>query len=60
MVLFMSLTQARFTLTSATSETCWLCDRERGELCHVHEPLVEDDDSDSPEIAWAVAPMETE
>jgi hypothetical protein len=60
MVVFVSLTQRPFTLASATSETCWLCDRERGQLCHVHEPLVEDDDSDTPEVAWAVAPAETD
>lgn len=22
-----------------TAESCWLCDRERGELCHVHDPV---------------------
>jgi len=26
-----------------TAATCWLCDRERGELCHVHASLAEDD-----------------
>lgn len=26
-----------------TAAGCWLCDRERGELCHVHAPPAEDD-----------------
>jgi len=23
-----------------TADSCWLCDRERGELCHVHDPVM--------------------
>jgi hypothetical protein len=41
-----------------TRETCWLCDRERGELCHVHEPLEPDDERDAPDVVWTVAPVE--
>jgi hypothetical protein len=26
-----------------TAAACWLCDRERGELCHVHAPNSHDD-----------------
>jgi hypothetical protein len=26
-----------------TAGNCWLCDRERGELCHVHAPPFADD-----------------
>lgn len=31
-----------------TAETCWLCDHERNELCHVHAPRVVE-----PTVAWA-------
>lgn len=46
-------------LASDTSEACWLCDRERGDLCHVHEPVSKTEESEPPELSWAL-PMETE
>lgn len=32
-----------------TAGSCWLCDRDRGELCHVHEPR---EAKDEPDLAW--------
>jgi hypothetical protein len=26
--------------TNDTAASCWLCDHERGELCHVHDPVM--------------------
>ena len=57
MVLFASLTQRPYPLATDTSETCWLCDRERGELCHVHEQ--HGDERDDPEVVWT-APVEAD
>jgi len=45
---------------SDTSETCWLCDRERGELCHVHERLEQADDDVLPDVVWTATPMEAD
>jgi hypothetical protein len=45
---------------SDTSETCWLCDRDRGELCHVHERRERDEERDQPEVVWTVAPEEAD
>lgn len=39
-----------------TAESCWLCDRERGELCHVHEQL----DPKEPETVWIQAESDDE
>jgi hypothetical protein len=33
-----------------TAATCWLCDRERGELCHVHERPVDHDAEPAPVV----------
>ena len=60
MVLFASLTQRPHHLTTDTSATCWLCDRDRGELCHVHERLEQDEERDQPEVVWTVAPVEAD
>ena len=47
-------------ISSDTSETCWLCDHERGESCHVHEQLTRDDGRDEPETTWTVATPEAD
>lgn len=60
MVSSKSLTQHPLPLASDTSETCWLCDRERGELCHVHEQVERGYERDDPEVVWVVAPTEAD
>jgi hypothetical protein len=35
-----------------TAANCWLCDRARGELCHVHERREERDDTEP--VPWTV------
>jgi hypothetical protein len=32
------VSEGKFIIGSDTAANCWLCDRERGELCHVHDP----------------------
>ncbi len=32
-----------------TAERCWLCDRDGGQLCHVHERV---EPEDEPELVW--------
>lgn len=38
-------------LGSDTRDACWLCDRAREELCHVHE--LTDADDEAIEVAWS-------
>lgn len=33
-------------IAADTASTCWLCDPESGELCHVHDKV------DAPPLAW--------
>lgn len=44
---------------SDTAPACWLCDRERGDLCHVHDPNFQggEEDHDPPPV---VASLTTE
>jgi hypothetical protein len=54
---------ARIRYTDLTAPTCWLCDRDRGELCHIHDPkmrkylVVKDGwievDEEKVEVAWS-------
>ncbi len=51
----------RVHYTDLTRASCWLCDRERGELCHVHDPRMrrylpdaDAQEDDAPvRMAWA-------
>lgn len=46
-----SVTCFEHDFTGADSAaTCWLCDRERGELCHVHERLADHDAEPAPVV----------
>ncbi len=40
-------------LRAETAANCWLCDRDRGELCHVHERSGCDAETD-PGVVWVV------
>jgi hypothetical protein len=44
-----------YRLGDDSRATCWLCDRERGELCHIHERLDTPDSEGQPEpdVAWS-------
>lgn len=41
-----------YRLGDDTRPNCWLCDRNRGELCHVHDDKNEDDSEAL--LSWSV------